>query len=81
MKVTSYDYYTYTHSIDVTIYSLGLAKTLLFTRDELEELGCSCSILFKNTKIELMRIIFQLYQYYPFQMLLIFQHLVKILYT
>ena len=37
--------------------------------DELEELGCSCSILFKNTKIELMRIIFQLYQYdvYIFQ--------------
>ena len=39
MKVTSYDYYTYTHSIDVTIYSLGLAKTLLFTREELEQLG------------------------------------------
>lgn len=37
--------------------------------DELEELGCSCSILFKNTKIELLKIIFQLFKYdvYIFQ--------------
>ncbi len=41
MKVTSYDYYTYTHSINVTIYSISIAKTLLFSKDELHNLGIS----------------------------------------
>ena len=41
MNVTSYDYYTYTHCVDVTIYSLSLGKTLRLSKAELEDLGTS----------------------------------------
>ena len=41
MNVTSYDYYTYTHCVDVTIYSLSLGKTLRLSKEELEDLGTS----------------------------------------
>jgi putative nucleotidyltransferase with HDIG domain len=39
VKVTSYDYYTYTHSINVILYSLGLGKKLGLNFDELQILG------------------------------------------
>lgn len=41
MRVTSYDYYTYTHSIDVTIYSLSLGKAMELSESDLERLGTS----------------------------------------
>lgn len=37
--LSSHDFYTYNHSLDVSIYSLGLATSLGFNRKELEELG------------------------------------------
>jgi putative nucleotidyltransferase with HDIG domain len=39
VKVTSYDYYTYTHSINVIVYSLGFGKRLGLSFDELQILG------------------------------------------
>lgn len=39
MKVSSYDYYTYTHSINVCIYSLGLANSLKLSTDDLKNLA------------------------------------------
>jgi len=39
VKVSSYDYYTYTHSINVIVYSLGLGKKLGLSYDELQILG------------------------------------------
>ena len=39
MKVTSYDYYTYTHSVNVFVYSASLAKALGFTEGEVRTLG------------------------------------------
>ncbi len=37
--LSSHDFYTYTHSLDVGVYCLGLARVLGFTREELIEMG------------------------------------------
>ncbi|MCB0363321.1 MAG: HD domain-containing protein, partial [Bdellovibrionales bacterium] len=37
--LSSHDFYTYTHSLDVSIYSLGLGKIASYQGDELKELG------------------------------------------
>lgn len=37
--LSGYDFYTYNHSLDVSIYALGLGKVLGMTAKELEELG------------------------------------------
>lgn len=39
ISLSSHDFYTYNHSLDVAIYSLGLAKALGFKGPALEELG------------------------------------------
>lgn len=39
ISLSSHDFYTYNHSLDVSIYSLGLAKLLGFEGDDLEEMG------------------------------------------
>ncbi len=39
MKVTSYDYYTYTHSVDVFVFSVALAQRLGLKRDAVQALG------------------------------------------
>lgn len=39
MKVTSYDYYTYTHSIDVFVFSIALAQRLGWNEDNVYGLG------------------------------------------
>jgi HD-GYP domain-containing protein (c-di-GMP phosphodiesterase class II) len=41
MKITAYDYYTHTHSINVCIYSLSLGSYLELNSAMLEELGMS----------------------------------------
>lgn len=41
MKITAYDYYTHTHSINVCIYSLSLGSYLELNSVMLEELGTS----------------------------------------
>lgn len=42
LSLSGHDFYTYNHSLDVSIYSLGLGKVLGFTPAELEELGIGC---------------------------------------
>lgn len=37
--LSTHDFYTYTHSLDVGIYSLGLAKVLGFNKQELQNMG------------------------------------------
>lgn len=37
--LSSHDFYTYNHSLDVSIYSLGLGKIVGFRGDDLKELG------------------------------------------
>ncbi|OFZ11499.1 MAG: HD family phosphohydrolase [Bdellovibrionales bacterium RBG_16_40_8] len=37
--LSSHDFYTYTHSLDVGVYSLGLAKVLGFSKDDLAHMG------------------------------------------
>jgi len=37
--LSSHDFYTYNHSLDVSIYSLGLGQAVGFRGDELKELG------------------------------------------
>ena len=37
--LSSHDFYTYTHSLDVSIYSLGLGKVASYSGDELKDLG------------------------------------------
>lgn len=37
--LSSHDFYTYTHSLDVGIYSLGLAQVAKFSQAELREMG------------------------------------------
>lgn len=37
--LSSHDFYTYTHSLDVGVYCLGLTKILGFSREELIEMG------------------------------------------
>ncbi len=39
ISLSGHDFYTYNHSLDVAIYSLGLADTLGFNKKELEEMG------------------------------------------
>ena len=41
ITLSGHDFYTYNHSFDVSIYSLGLGQTLGFNKAELEELGLS----------------------------------------
>lgn len=41
MKIAAHDYYTHTHSINVSIYSLSLAKFLGLKDKELEDIGMS----------------------------------------
>ena len=41
ISLTGHDFYTYNHSFDVSIYSLGLGQVLGFDRKTLEELGLS----------------------------------------
>jgi len=38
LDVTSYDYYTYTHCVNVSLYSLGFGAYLNFTREQLKVL-------------------------------------------
>ena len=37
--LSTHDFYTYTHSLDVGIYSLGLAKAAGFSKEDLQEMG------------------------------------------
>lgn len=39
ISLSGHDFYTYNHSLDVSIYSLGLGKALGFNAKEIEELG------------------------------------------
>ncbi len=39
ISLSGHDFYTYNHSLDVSIYSLGLAKALGFNSQDLTELG------------------------------------------
>lgn len=39
ISLSGHDFYTYNHSLDVSIYSLGLGAALSFGRKDLEELG------------------------------------------
>ncbi len=39
ISLSGHDFYTYNHSLDVSIYSLGLGKALSFDNKTLEELG------------------------------------------
>jgi putative nucleotidyltransferase with HDIG domain len=39
LKVTSYDYYTYSHCVNVAVYSLGLGKYIGLSGDDLAVLG------------------------------------------
>jgi putative nucleotidyltransferase with HDIG domain len=39
ISLSGHDFYTYNHSLDVAIYSLGLAEALGFKKAELEEMG------------------------------------------
>ncbi len=41
IKITAYDYYTHTHSINVCVYALSLRSYLRLKADVLEELGMS----------------------------------------
>ncbi len=39
IKLSSHDFYTYNHSLDVSIYSLGLGKIIGYSGKDLQELG------------------------------------------
>ena len=39
ISLSGHDFYTYNHSLDVAIYSLGLAEALKFSKQDLEEMG------------------------------------------
>lgn len=39
LSLSGHDFYTYNHSLDVSIYSLGLGKALSYSTVDLEELG------------------------------------------
>ena len=41
IEVSSYDYYTYTHSVDVAVYAVGFGHFLGLGQDELKKLGYS----------------------------------------
>ena len=40
LEVSSYDYYTYTHCVNVSVYAVGLGKELGLSQRELIRLGC-----------------------------------------
>ena len=40
LQVSSYDYYTYTHCVNVSVYAVGLGKEMGLKRNELLRLGC-----------------------------------------
>lgn len=40
ISLSSHDFYTYNHSLDVSIYSLGLAQAVGYNKADLHELGC-----------------------------------------
>lgn len=44
LKITSHDYYTHTHSINVSIYALSLGSFLLYSEQELALLGMSAML-------------------------------------
>ncbi len=39
LSLSGHDFYTYNHSLDVSIYSLGLGRALSFSNNDLQELG------------------------------------------
>jgi len=39
ISLSGHDFYTYNHSLDVAIYSLGLASAVGFNKEDLEEMG------------------------------------------
>jgi putative nucleotidyltransferase with HDIG domain len=39
ISLSGHDFYTYNHSLDVSIYSLGLCEALSFSKADLEEMG------------------------------------------
>lgn len=39
IEVSSYDYYTYTHSVDVAVYSVGFGHHMNFSMEDLKKLG------------------------------------------
>ncbi|MGZ3744052.1 MAG: HD-GYP domain-containing protein [Pseudobdellovibrionaceae bacterium] len=41
ISLSGHDFYTYNHSLDVSIYSLGLGSILSFNKTDLEDLGVS----------------------------------------
>jgi hypothetical protein len=48
IKVTSYDYYTYTHSVDVSVYSLGIGKELGLREYDLKSYEDDFKLQIKN---------------------------------
>lgn len=57
LSLSGHDFYTYNHSLDVSIYSLGLGKVLGFSAKEMEELGVGClfhDIGKRNVAIEIL---------------------------
>lgn len=42
ISLSGHDFYTYNHSLDVSIYALGLGSVLGFNPKDLEELGLGC---------------------------------------
>lgn len=42
ISLSGHDFYTYNHSLDVSIYALGLGSVLGFNAKDLEELGLGC---------------------------------------
>lgn len=39
ISLSSHDFYTYNHSLDVSIYALGIGKLMSYSKDDLAELG------------------------------------------
>ncbi|MDR2905522.1 MAG: HD-GYP domain-containing protein [Helicobacteraceae bacterium] len=39
IKVSNYDYYTYTHCVNVAVFSVGLGREIGLSKEELEKLG------------------------------------------
>jgi HD-GYP domain-containing protein (c-di-GMP phosphodiesterase class II) len=44
VKMSSYDYYTYTHSVNVAVYAIGLGKKLGLNPQELKNLGYGAAL-------------------------------------
>lgn len=42
ISLSGHDFYTYNHSLDVSIYALGLGSVLSYSPKDLEELGLGC---------------------------------------